>query len=456
MGLTMRERHAVTRELTERYRKGSKKDRGIILTDFCTLTGYDRCYARFLLRNCGKRLVKMVRTKRIVFTCAHARTEGAARKRPRRYSSQDFLEALKKLWALSDGLCGKRLKAFLQETIPHLDACGTLAAIVPMPPEILEQLQTVSAATLDRVLAPAKQQARLKGRSGTRPGSLLKYHIPIRTFAQWNESAPGFCEVDLVAHDGSFAVGDYCQTLTLTDIATGWTETKAVQNKAQCHVFAALKEIRARLPFPLLGLDSDNGSEFINGELVRYCQQEHISFTRSRPYKKNDNCFVEQRNNSVVRRTVGYYRFDTPEQLSLLNALYERLRLYTNYFLPVMRLKEKHRDGSHLTRRYDAPQTSYKRLLQHPDLAQEPKDTLRQEYASLNIVTLKREINQLQTRLFASALAAPPLPKRWAPGEHHPWRKSDDPNIQEAPTRAELTAAVTSTLLVETSASVET
>ena len=430
MGLTMGERHAVARELTERYRKASKKQQGTILTEFCTLTGYNRCYARFLLRNCGKRLVKMIGPKRIVFTCAHARAEGTTRRRPGRYGSAEFLEALKHLWALSDGLCGKRLKVFLAETIPHLEACQTLASLVRTA-EVLKQLRTVSAATLDRLLAHAKQEARLKARSGTRPGSLLKYHIPVRTFAQWNETMPGFCEVDLVAHDGGFAFGDYCQTLTVTDIASGWTETEGLQNKAQKHVFAGLQRLRARLPFALLGIDSDNGSEFINGELLRYCQDELISFTRSRPYKKNDNCFVEQRNNSVVRRCVGYYRFDTPEQLTLLNSLYQDLRLYTNFFLPVMRLKEKLRTGSHLTRHYDAPRTPYKRLLEHPDLPQVCKDALQTQYARLNIVTLKRQINQLQAQLFESALTAPPLPKRWVPAGDHPWRKSNDSKIND-------------------------
>jgi len=448
MGLTMRERHAVTRELTERYRKATKKQQGTMLTDFCALTGYSRYHARFLLRNCGRQITKMVGRERVTFTCAQARTESAPRRRARRYGNAAFLEALRRLWALSDGLCGKRLKAFLIETIPHLHTCGTLAAIVAAE-EILPQLQAVSAATLDRLLAPTKQEARLKGRSGTRAGSLLKYHIPIRTFAQWNETAPGFCEVDLVAHDGGASFGQYCQTLTVTDIATGWTETKAVQNKAEKHVFAALQEIRAHLPFALLGLDSDNGGEFINDQLVRYCQREQITFTRSRPYRKNDNCFVEQKNNSIVRRTVGYYRFDTPEQLALLNELYARLRLYTNFFLPVMRLKEKHRDGSRLTRRYDTPRTPFRRLLDHPELTQERKDLLQRDYARLNIVTLKRDINQLQARLFESALAAPPLPKRWAtPDDNHPWRKAVKPQRKPAPAPAPKAAVQTATQLI--------
>jgi hypothetical protein len=176
----------------------------------------------------------------------------------------------------------------------------------------------------------------------------------------------------------------------------------------------------------LLGLDSDNGSEFINTHLVRYCEAEHITFTRSRPYKKNDNCFVEQKNYSIVRRTVAYYRYDTPRQLVLLNAIYQKLRLYTNFFQPVMKLRQKVREGSKLTRRYDTPQTPYKRLLDHPLVLQEVKDHLTRQYAALNVVALKRELNHLQQELFASAIKAgpPPTPPRFPfyPGSDHPWR----------------------------------
>jgi hypothetical protein len=441
MGLTMRERHAVTRELTERYQKATKKQRGALLDDFCALTGYSRYHARFLLRNCGKRITKCVGRVRVTFTCAQARQEGAPRARPKRYGGEKLLETLRQLWALSDGLCGKRLKAFLAETIPHLERCGTLPTLIASG-EILAQVQAVSAATLDRLLAPTRQEARLKGRSGTRPGSLLKYHIPVRTFADWDETAPGFSEVDLVGHDGGCLFGQYCQTLTLTDIASGWTETQGLPNKAEKHVVAALQEIRTRrLPFALLGIDSDNGSEFINDHLVRYCTKAHLTFTRSRPYRKNDNCFVEQKNNSIVRRFVGYYRLEGPEQLALLNRLYAQLRLYTNFFLPVMRLKEKHRDGSRLTRRYDQPCTPYRRLLNHPELPEERKGLLRQQYARLNVVVLKRDLNELQRQLFESALAAAPVAKRWTPPENHPWRKCGDPQCKPAAKAAGVVAS---------------
>lgn len=428
MGLTMHERHAVIRELRSRFHHARKKERGQILDSVVHLTRYTRSYAAYILRNCGTKQLRIVAGRPVVFIPAHARGAGSKRQRKGCYRTKAFLHALRQFWALSDGLCGKRLTAFIREVLPLLERQGTLRL---EQGTVREQLLHVSAATADRLLAKTKRENSLKARSGTRPGTLLKHHIPIRTFADWNDVQPGFCEADLVAHDGGSAFGDYCQSLNLTDVASSWTETLAVQNKAQIHVSQGLAQLRRQMPFPLLGLDSDNGSEFINAHLARYCQAEHITFTRSRPYKKNDNCYVEQKNYSIVRRTVAYYRYDTPKQLDLLNELYCVLRLYTNFFLPVMKLLEKLRTGSKLTRRYDLPTTPYKRLLAHPAIPDEVKDALTRQYNTLNIVALKRELNRLQQELFRSAIEAgppppPPGPPRFAPypGPDHPWRKS--------------------------------
>ncbi len=265
--------------------------------------------------------------------------------------------------------------------------------------------QLISPATIDRVLAPERRKFALRGRCGTKPGTLLKHQIPIRTFAEWNEAQPGFVEIDLVGHDGGDACGDFCQTLDVTDVASGWTESQAVINKAQVWVFEALKAIRARLPFALRGIDSDNGSEFINNHLLRYCQQEKITFTRGRAWKKNDGCFVEQKNYSVVRRAVGYARYDTPAQLRLLNTLYGHLRLYTNYFQPVMKLVSKQRIGAKVKKTYDPPQTPYRRLLAAPGITEQTRRRLNAEYATLNPAQLKREITRLQNVLRKTAAA---------------------------------------------------
>jgi hypothetical protein len=423
MGLSMHERHAVVRELSSRFQHARKKERGQILNDFVRLTGYTRSYGAFVLRNCGRKQLRMVAGRRVVFIPGYARAPGSKRQRRGLYRTKAFLDALRQFWALSDGLCGKRLTAFIREVLPLLEHQGSLTFT---DAGLREHLLHVSAATVDRLLAKTKRQAQLRGRSVTHPGSLLKHHIPIRTFTDWNEEIPGFCETDLVAHDGGAAFDDYCQTLTLTDIATGWTEIDAVKNKAERHVFAALQELRARLPFPLLGIDSDNGSEFVNRHLLRYCQQQKITFTRSRPYRKNDNCFVEQKNYSIVRRTVGYYRYDSDKQLDLLHALYRCLRLYTNFFQPVMKLKEKVRRGSRVTRRYDQPRTPCQRVLEHPRVANQIKTSLHEHYLSIDLLALKRELDRLQLLLFRTAVQAGPPPRssrqHHAPPVDHPWR----------------------------------
>ena len=211
-------------------------------------------------------------------------------------------------------------------------------------------------------------------------------------------------EVDLVAHDGGNSSGEYCHTLDVTDVCTGWTETRAVKNKAQVWVFEALQEIQARLPFKLLGIDSDNGSEFINNHLIAYCSTQAIKFTRGRPYRKNDNCYVEEKNYSVVRKTVGYARYDTAQELALLNELYSLLRLYTNCFLPVMKLASKQRLGSKVKKTYDAPLTPYNKLMQSAEVPEKAKRQLRKEYLTLNPAELDRKIAALQVKLAKLAI----------------------------------------------------
>ncbi|MDA2928322.1 hypothetical protein MYX78_14030, partial [Acidobacteria bacterium AH-259-G07] len=317
------------------------------------------------------------------------------RRRRRRIYGEDVKRELKRIWDMLDYLCGKRLAAALPATLEALERHGELK----MSAEVREKLLSVSAATIDRMLAAEKKKLRLKARSGTKPGTLLKQQVAVRTFADWDEARPGFVEVDLVAHEGGQAHGDYAQTLDLTDVSTGWTELAAVPNKAQVWVFEALERVRQQLPFPLLGLDSDNGSEFINNHLWRYCRQEQITFTRSRPFRKNDNCFVEQKNYSVVRRYVGYARYDRQAQVQLLNELYERVRLYVNFFLPSQKLKEKVRRGSRVHKRYDRAQTPYQRVLASKEVSARDKRKLRAQYQRLNPAELHRQIRDLQEKL---------------------------------------------------------
>lgn len=394
----MSERRSVAKVLAARYRKASKKQKGGILDELIALTGYNRWYAVALLRGHGK-TIQVTRRVRLLGDLGRS----PKRIRPRIYDGV-VLERLKRIWVILDYLCGKRLAAILPEVVPVLERHHEIA----LDAATRNKLLAISPATIDRVLAPERRKFALRGRSGTKPGTLLKHQIPIRTFAEWNDTQPGFVEIDLVGHEGGVAGGDFCQTLDVTDVASGWTESQAVINKAQVWVFTALTEIRARLPFPLLGIDSDNGSEFINAHLLRYCQQEKITFTRGRAGKKNDGCFIEQKNYSVVRRAVGYARYDSARQQQLLNLLYGHLRLYSNYFLPVMKLLSKERTGAKVKKTYDPAQTPYRRLLASPGITRHTRHRLDAEYATLNPAQLKREITRLQDLLRKTTIRRQP------------------------------------------------
>lgn len=401
MGLTMEVRKAATRETKEKYRRAREKGKGKILDWFCGLTGYNRCYAARVLRDNG---------------AAVGGRKGRKRAGRQRKYGEGVLGPMKKVWAIADGMCGKRLAAIVPETIGKLEEFGEMR----LGKEVRGLLLQMSASTIDRLLASERRKMRLKGRSGTEPGSLLKGQIPIRTFAEWDQKAPGFFEVDLVAHDGGDARGEYVQTLDMVDVFSGWTETRAVKNKAQIWVFEALREVRSRLPFPMLGLDCDNGAEFINAHLLRYCQEHRLTFTRSRPYRKNDSCHVEQKNWHVVRRTVGYDRCEGEEQLDTLNDLYPILRLYTNFFQPSMKLVDKTRQGARVSKKYDKPQTPFQRLLASPSLSTEAKYRLSELYETLNPAQLQRGISSLQEKLYALAQKQARKPRKEVITPTHP------------------------------------
>jgi hypothetical protein len=385
----MKQRKAVTQQLRQRYAAASKKQKHTILDEFCSLTSYNRSYACWLLNQ------PLHKTK----ACASSRklTKQSPRPSRKKYDGK-VLAALTKIWMILDCLCGKRLAPILKEIITVLERHHELQ----LDDETRTKLQHISAATIDRRLAAQRQKFQLKAKSRTKPGTLLKKQIPIRTFADWNEQQVGFVEIDLVAHDGGTALGDYAQTLDVTDVKSGWTVARAVPNKAQVWVFAALKQLRHSLPFVLRGIDSDNGSEFINDQLLRYCEGEKITFTRGRAYKKNDNCYIEQKNYTVVRRAVGYVRYDDERQVKLLNELYEKLNLYTNYFQPVMKLASKERVGAQVKKHYDKARTPYARVLEAEEVSPQQKQKLRREYLRLNPAHLKREISRRQVELLES------------------------------------------------------
>ena len=397
MRLTMKERKTITKALAKQYRRSRKGEKGRILEQFVEATGYDRHYAAWLLRGHGKRVAFK---PTVVF-------EGdiGQRSRPRRrrtYGPEVF-QALKKIWEILDCMCAKRLAAALPEVVPRLVECRELR----VKKSVQKQLLEISPATIDRLLKPERAKHTLKGRATTKPGTLLKHQIPIRTFSDWDDARPGFLEMDLVGHDGGRAEGDYCFSLDLTDVATGWTVLAAVPNKAQKWVFEAIEELRDRLPFAVLGLDSDNGSEFINHHLLAYCKEQQITFTRARPYRKNDTCYVEQKNWSIVRRLVGYGRYTSPDALHILNKLYLVVNDYNNFFFPSLKLKQKLRDGAHVLRRYHRAQTPYQRLMESPHLDPAIKQTLETHYNTLNPAALHRQIKKHQDKLLKLGARTP-------------------------------------------------
>lgn len=390
MRLTMKERKKATAVVAGRYQRAMKKGKGVILDEFTQLTGYGRRYASYVLR-CHGRKVRI--NERCVLQVDARKT--TSRKKPKVYDDA-VAKALKEIWYIMDCICGKRLAPALREVVIRLEQFHEIR----LSEDVRQKLFRISPASIDRLLAKERKRHQIKGRGNTKPGTLLKNQIPIRTFSDWNEQRPGFVEVDLVGHDGGDSQGDFAQTLDVTDVCTTWTETEAVRNKAQIWVFEALKDIRMRMPFPLLGIDSDSGGEFINNQLFRYCQQEKITFTRSRSYRKNDGCFVEQKNYSVVRRAVGYLRYDTEEELLTINELYRYLRLYTNFFQPTMKLIHKTRYGSKVVKKYDKPLTPYRRVLACPHVSAQDKQTLKKLYSRLNPAELKRQITRLQQKLY--------------------------------------------------------
>jgi IS30 family transposase len=365
-------------QLRKRYGKAPKNQKTAILNELVATTGYQRKYASLLLG--GKRLWRDP-------------TKPIHRVRRRTYTEEDQ-RAVLWLVELFDDIGSKRLRVALDNELANLRRDGHLK----VSRTCYQHLRQVSPSTMDRWRRALRRPGR-KLRGGTKPGTLLKHQIPIRTFAQWDDKRPGFGEIDLVQHDGGNNKGDFACTLTFTDVVTSWTELAATRNKAQVHVFAALETERRRLPFPLLGIDSDNGSEFINDELKRYCDTEKLTFTRGRVGRKNDNAFVEEKNWSVVRRLVGYARYDTPKQVAQLNALYRVYGLYFNHFLPVTKLVTTERHGSRVKKIYDKPKTPYQRVLDAPEVSDAVKARLRHEHAKLDVVVLKRQVDELLAAL---------------------------------------------------------
>ena len=373
----MKTRNEIIDAHKHKYQIATKKQKKYILNTICESTGLSRD-----------------RTTRLLNGSATTKLRKENRGRKPTYDL-GLISTLEKIWKLADFACGKRLKQAMPLLIDALQRHGELK----LDQKTKDKLTTMSAATIDRLLINSKEKLSIKGKSTTKPGTLLKSNIPLRLGFDWHDAIPGYVEIDLVAHCGETTIGSYVNTLDVTDIATGWTETMAVINKAEKYVFKALMAIEKQAPFNYLGIDSDNGSEFINNHLYRYCLNNNICFTRSRPYKKNDGCYVEQKNWQVIRRNIGYDRYEGLKSVELLNQYYSLLRLYTNFFLPQTKLIEKKRIGAKIIKKYEIPKTPYQRILESKHIQDKVKSELKELYLTINPVYLTTQMELILKEL---------------------------------------------------------
>jgi hypothetical protein len=365
--------------LKARYLRAGREGKTKILNEFCATSGYHR-----------KHIVRL-------FTRTAVGWKTKPTGRPKEYNPEQLLAPLKKIWFATDQMCGKRLKVAIPLWLPYYDSFYE-----PLSEAAAAQLLQMSSATIDRLLKPVRVRFSRRLR-GTKPGSLLKQHIPIKT-DQWNEKQPGFVEGDTVAHCGTSLLGNFVWSITVTDIYSGWTENGAMWNKGSYGTCEQIRLIEDRLPFPLLGWDSDNGGEFLNYHLLKYFQerQSPVQFTRSRPYHSGDNAHVEQKNWTHVRQLFGYYRFNDQRLVSLMNDLYHNeLSLLHNYFYPAMKLEDKIRIKSKIKKIHHKPCTPYQRLMESNHLSEERKAKLKQTFEELNPFQLRVIIEQKLKKIFS-------------------------------------------------------
>jgi hypothetical protein len=388
MELTMSQKQAVTKKMALAYKGAGRSEKGRILDELVALTGWNRGHAREALKSAL--VIQAVKPKP-----GRAPVYGPS-----------IVAALAVCWTLSRAPSGKRLAAMLAIVVPLLQRDGDLD--ISDADAVL--LTSMSAATIDRLLAPERAKLGRRGRSHTKPGSLLKSQIPIRTWAEWDPKCAGFVEIDLVGHEGGNATGEHAFTLTVTDVLTGWTINHSIKNKATIWVMEALDNVVKQFPFPIKGIDCDNGSEFINYHLLTYCESNKITFTRARAGNKNDGCYVEQKNWTHVRELVGYLRYDTDAELEKLNEIWKRNALYTNYFQAQQKLVSKTRNGAKVTKKYDEAQTPHQRASAPRVTPKAAKVTMNKTMAALKPGDLFRDIQQLCSELEDMALIKTPAP----------------------------------------------
>ena len=380
----MATRDELLNALVTRYREAGRLEKGRILTEFAEVTGYHRKHAERLLRGA-------------------CRTDRSRPRPERRLYDAAVREALILLWEASDGVCSKRLEPLIPMLIAAMERHGHLT----LDAGVRERLERISAATIDRALAPVRAKtSNRRRRVASSPA--IRRSVPIRTYADWDDPAPGFMEADLVAHSGPSTSGSFVQTLVLTDIATGWTECAPLLFREQQLLGEVMTVVREAMPFPLLGFDTDNDTVFINETIKLWCEAGGVAFTRSRPYRKNDQAHIEQKNGAVVRRMVGYRRLQGLAAAEALARLYRPMRLFVNFFQPSFKLAEKHREGALVRKRYHPPLTPHQRLVADPRVPAALKKALDAQHVELDPVRLLGEIRAAQRALVEIADKAPP------------------------------------------------
>ena len=427
-GISRMARKELLGTIRDRYQHSTRKDKGRILDEFTAVTGLHRKHAIRLL------------------TQSNDQREHQPSLSGRRIYDEAVREAVIVVWEASDRICGKRLHAALPHLVESMERHGHLQ----LDSLVRERLLTASASTLDRLLKPIRSTAGSPRRRGRRKP--MGHRVPVRTYNDWNKPPPGYLEIDLVAHCGGPLSGSFIHSLVVTDVCTGWTEAVPLLARDQALVLAGLEAIQRQLPFPIRGIDSDNDGAFINETLLEWTSRQGIEFTRSRAYRSNDQAYIEQKNGAVVRRFVGHHRYSGPLAGQMLVQLYQKLRLYVNYFQPSFKLLEKSREGSATVKRYSPPATPGDRLLQHQAVTDETKEQLTHHRVSLDPVALLHSIREAQAALVA--LSSPDhgepaqqesleqflsqLPTLWQQGENRPthaprirgprhWRTRPDP-----------------------------
>jgi hypothetical protein len=388
-GMSPRAKKEYLDEIFMRFRQASKKEKTLILDEFCLTCSYHRKHAIRLLRRHTR----------------YRKKKHKKRGKPSVYNTPTVIDPLKHIWLKANLPCSKRLKAIIPLWLPW---CAR--EIGPLPVHAVNAILTISPASIDRAFQSVRVHYRRRGRATTKPGTLLRNQIPIKT-NQWDETRPGFLEADSVAHCGESLAGMFAYTVDCVDIATGWTEQRAVWGRGEGGVLEQIRDIERSLPFPLRGFDCDNGGEFLNHHLMRYfLKRKHpIQFTRSRSYHNEDNAHVEQKNWTHVRQWLGYLRLDTPTVVPLLNQLYTaEWRLFHNLFCPSVKLLEKKLVAGKIVKRYDSPKTPYQRALESPHVDDAVKQSLKEQMNNLNPFHLRKEIEKKLKAVFTLCRAVSP------------------------------------------------